>query len=59
MTDGGPLGESTTIGLYAYKMAFVHRDMGYASALALFQLVLVAVAFALFTGVNKLRKGRR
>lgn len=59
MTDGGPLGESTTIALYAYKTAFLHRDMGYASALALFQLVLVALAFALFTGVNKLRKARR
>lgn len=45
MTDGGPLGETTTLGLYAFKMAFERRDMGYASALALWQLVLIGIAF--------------
>lgn len=59
MTDGGPLGESTTLGLYAYKTAFVRRDMGYASALALFQLVLIAVVFAIVSGLNKLRRRTR
>lgn len=45
MTDGGPLGETTTLGLYAFKMAFERRDMGYASALAFWQLLLIGAAF--------------
>ncbi len=42
MTSGGPLGRTTTIGYILYQKAFLHFDMGYASAMgyALFALVL-------------------
>ena len=43
MTDGGPLATTQTIALYAYKVAFEQRDIGYASALSLFQLALLAI----------------
>jgi ABC-type sugar transport system permease subunit len=45
MTGGGPLFETQTLGLYAFKTAFERRDMGYASALALWQLCLIGAAF--------------
>jgi multiple sugar transport system permease protein len=50
MTDGGPLGQTTSLALYAYKQAFQLHDLGYASALSLFQLVLIIVVFALYRG---------
>jgi len=59
MTDGGPLGETTTLGLYAFKVAFERRDMGYASALALWQLVLVGTAFLAGRGITALWRKRR
>lgn len=59
MTDGGPLGETTTLGLYAFKTAFERRDMGYASALALWQLVLIGLAFLVGRGVVALWRRRR
>jgi len=52
MTDGGPLGETTSLGLYAFKMAFERRDMGYASALALWQLVLIGLVFLVGRGIS-------
>jgi len=54
MTDGGPLGETTTLGLYAFKTAFERRDMGYASALALWQLILIAAAFIAGRGISQI-----
>lgn len=42
MTGGGPLDSTQSLALYAYKVAFERRDIGYASALTLFQLVLLA-----------------
>lgn len=59
MTDGGPLSETQTLGLYAFKMAFERRDMGYASALALWQLVLIGVAFLVGRGAAKLTRSIR
>ncbi len=59
MTDGGPLSETQTLGLYAFKMAFERRDMGYASALALWQLVLIGVAFLVGRGATKLTRSIR
>lgn len=56
MTDGGPLSETTTLGLYAFKMAFERRDMGYASALAFWQLIIIGAIFLL---INLLRKAWR
>lgn len=58
MTDGGPLGTTQSLALYSYKVAFVERDIGYGSALALFQLVLLVVAIALARLVTRFRKER-
>lgn len=43
MTGGGPYGETTTLGYYIYSKAYVHFQMGYASAIAwvLFFLVFL------------------
>ncbi|MEV0844500.1 sugar ABC transporter permease [Streptomyces sp. NPDC049954] len=48
MTDGGPLDHTQTLALYAYKTAFGNSDMGYASALCLFQLVIIGLAVLVF-----------
>jgi ABC-type sugar transport system permease subunit len=41
MTDGGPLGATTPLGLYAYKQAFAYQDVGYSTAIAVLQLVVI------------------
>lgn len=43
MTNGGPLGRTTTIGFYLYEKAFRQFQMGYASAMAyaLFAMIFV------------------
>jgi multiple sugar transport system permease protein len=43
MTNGGPLGRTTTIGFYLYDKAFRQLDMGYATAMAfaLFGMIFV------------------
>ena len=40
LTRGGPAGATETICLYLYKIAFQFFDLGYASAMSLFMLVL-------------------
>ncbi|MBN1317501.1 MAG: sugar ABC transporter permease [Anaerolineales bacterium] len=47
MTEGGPMNSSLTYVLYIYRKAFVHFQMGYASALSviLFILVLILTMF--------------
>lgn len=55
MTGGGPLDSTQTLALYAYRTAFEKGEMGYASALALFQLVLIGVAVGLVRLAAKLR----
>lgn len=52
MTDGGPLNETTSLGLYAFRMAFERFDMGYACALALWQLIVVGLALAVGRGIK-------
>lgn len=47
MTNGGPLNVTQSLTLYSYKTAFERSDMGYASALALFQLALIIAIVAL------------
>ncbi len=42
MTQGGPNNASTTLAYYIYQNAFIFGRMGFASALAMFLLVLVA-----------------
>lgn len=58
MTDGGPLGTTQSLALYSYKAAFAERDIGYGSALALFQLVLLILIVAVARVVTRLRKER-
>lgn len=41
MTDGGPLNSTTSLSLYAYKVAFENSEVGYASVLCTFQLVVI------------------
>lgn len=44
MTNGGPLGSTRALGLYAYQQAFAFQDVGYATALSVLQLfVIVAI----------------
>lgn len=46
MTNGGPLGATRGLSLYAYQQAFTNQDVGYASALSVLQLVVVVVIVA-------------
>jgi ABC-type sugar transport system permease subunit len=58
MTDGGPLGTTQSLALYAYKVAFAQRDIGYASALSLFQLVLMMAVVLLVRVIVRFRRER-
>lgn len=58
MTDGGPLGTTTSLALYSYKVAFDLRDIGYGSALSLFQLILLLVIVVLGRVITRARKER-
>ncbi|QNA93970.1 MULTISPECIES: carbohydrate ABC transporter permease [unclassified Microbacterium] len=41
-TNGGPLDSTTSLGLFAYKAAFVQREVGYSSAASLLQIAVIA-----------------
>jgi multiple sugar transport system permease protein len=58
LTKGGPLGQTTSLALYAYQQAFDQRDLGYASALSLFQLVVLLALFFLGRGVQRVVRSR-
>jgi ABC-type sugar transport system permease subunit len=58
MTDGGPLGTTRSLALYSYMVAFSERDIGYASALSLFQLVLLIAVVVLARVATRFRKER-
>lgn len=47
MTNGGPLGATRALGLYAYQQAFAYTDVGYATALSVLQLVVIVALVAL------------
>lgn len=47
MTNGGPLDASRALGLYAYHTAFVSREVGYATALSLLQLLVITSVLGL------------
>lgn len=55
MTNGGPLGHTQSLALYAYQVAFHQTEMGYASALSLFQLVIIGLAVGLFKLITRIR----
>ncbi|NLG73649.1 MAG: sugar ABC transporter permease [Chloroflexi bacterium] len=44
MTGGGPNFASTTLAYYVYQNAFIYQRMGYASAISMILLILVAAA---------------
>ncbi len=44
LTEGGPNQASTTLAFFIYQNAFIHFDMGYASALAYLLCILVGLA---------------
>lgn len=43
MTRGGPAGGTTTIAVYAYRIAFSNQNLGYGSAIALLIVAIVMV----------------
>lgn len=47
MTNGGPLGATRGLSLYAYQEAFINQDVGYASALSVLQLIVIVAIVAL------------
>jgi multiple sugar transport system permease protein len=47
MTNGGPLGATTALSLYAYRQAFTNQDVGYASVLSVLQLVVIVAIVGL------------
>jgi ABC-type sugar transport systems, permease components len=47
MTNGGPLGATTALSLYAYRQAFSNQDVGYASVLSVLQLVIIVAVIGL------------
>ena len=57
MTNGGPLGATRGLSLYAYQQAFVNQDVGYASALSVLQLIvivgIVAVGRLIIRRINR------
>jgi multiple sugar transport system permease protein len=57
MTAGGPLDSTTSMSLYAYKVAFEQSDIGYASVVSMVQFVLLLVIVAAVWMV--LRRRRR
>ena len=54
MTQGGPNNASSTLAFYIYQNAFIFGRMGYASALAMFLLLVVGLT----TFVSFRLKGR-
>lgn len=47
MTNGGPLGATRALGLYAYQQAFISQNVGYSSVLSVLQLVVIVVLVSL------------
>jgi ABC-type sugar transport system permease subunit len=43
MTNGGPLGATTALSLYAYRQAFSNQDVGYASVLSVLQMAIIVL----------------
>lgn len=56
LTNGNPLGSTRTLALYSYQVAFDRGDMGYASAIAVFQLLIVAAAVVLVRLGSRFRR---
>lgn len=48
MTRGGPVGETRTLALYLYDVAFINSNFGYAATLAVITCVILLVFSALY-----------
>lgn len=48
VTEGGPMNSTLVYALYLFKRAFTYNEMGYASAMAWFLLIIIALITALF-----------
>lgn len=48
ITEGGPVNNTMVYSLYLFKRAFTFNEMGYASAMAWFLLIIIAVITAVF-----------
>ena len=53
MTGGGPLNSTTTLGIAAYKRAFMEYNFGEGSAIGVIWLVALFVATLIFNKVNE------
>lgn len=47
MTAGGPMNKTMLVPLYAYRMAFVYNDLGYAAAISTVLLFVIGVVVAI------------
>ncbi len=48
ITEGGPMNSTLVYALYLFKRAFTFNEMGYASAMAWFLLIIIAIITAIF-----------
>ena len=55
MTEGGPAYDTTTLVVYVYRLAFTQLNLGYASAVGAFWLVVLLLFAALFVRVTASR----
>jgi multiple sugar transport system permease protein len=55
MTQGGPVGQTETLGLIVYRTAFKFFDMGYAAAIGVVGLAVSAIVTAVFLWVEQRR----
>ncbi len=58
MTGGGPLRSTENLALYIYQVAFEFFDIGYASALTLFQFVLILGVAGIFQLLTRAARRR-
>lgn len=48
VTEGGPMNKTLVYALYLFKRAFTYNEMGYASAMAWFLLIIISLLTAVF-----------
>ncbi|MGL1891262.1 MAG: sugar ABC transporter permease [Spirochaetaceae bacterium] len=53
VTEGGPMSKTLVYALYLFKRAFTFNEMGYASAMAWFLLIIIAIITGLFFKSSK------
>lgn len=53
LTRGGPLDATTSLGLYAYQVAFERQEVGYASVISLVQVALILMLLVIGHRISK------